>query len=282
MSLFRKMVDMLKDLVGDNDKKKDEMKKEDKHEGTQNPCGHNQQGPYGQQAQYGQQPQYSQHQGYGAPLTQHGSSAGDPPLPPSWIAQWDQNSQRYYYLDQASGHTQWELPQPSYSSSPPPGFPPKAAHGRESHGQHGAPGGVYSHETKHVVEDTHGGGHKETVEKKEKKSGKGGMLAAGAGGLAVGAVGGAMVGHAMGEDSSDEEHHDSYQQQPSYGQQPVYYQEPAPPPLEPPPPDDHSSVSSSDKEDLAEAREDYENASHASDRQEAREEYEEAYEEAYD
>ena len=72
------------------------------------------------------------------------------------------------------------------------------SHGYDSHGQHGAPGGYYSQETKHIVEDTHGGGHKEIVEKKEQKSGKGGMLAAGAGGLAVGAIGGAMVGHAMG------------------------------------------------------------------------------------
>ncbi|KAL8753777.1 MAG: hypothetical protein Q9199_004799 [Rusavskia elegans] len=152
-----------------------------------------------------------------------------------------------------------------------------------------APGGYYSQETKQVVKDTQGGGHKEIVEKSEKKSGKGGMLAAGAGGLAVGAVGGAMVGHAMGDDSSDDEHRGysqqpSYVQQPGYAQQqqPGYYQEPGPPPLEAPPPGDHSSVSSSDKEDLAEAREDYENASDASDREEAREEYEEAYEEAYD
>ena len=36
-------------------------------------------------------------------------------------------------------------------------------------------------------------------EKKEKKDGKGGMLAAGAGGLAVGAVGGAMIAHEMGK-----------------------------------------------------------------------------------
>ena len=41
-------------------------------------------------------------------------------------------------------------------------------------------------------------------------------------------------------------------------------------------------MSSSDREDLAEARKDYENASDASDREEAREDYEEAYEEAYD
>lgn len=72
------------------------------------------------------------------------------------------------------------------------------ARGFESHGQQGAPGGYYSQETKHVVGDGHGG-QTEVYEKKEKKDGKGGMLAAGAGGLAVGAVGGAMIGHAIGK-----------------------------------------------------------------------------------
>ena len=72
--------------------------------------------------------------------------------------------------------------------------------GFEGHGQQGAPGGYYSQETKQVVGDGHGG-QAAVYEKKEKKDGKGGMLAAGAGGLAVGAVGGAMIGHAMGKSS---------------------------------------------------------------------------------
>lgn len=75
---------------------------------------------------------------------------------------------------------------------------PMGSHGYNPHGQHGASGGYYSQEVKHTV-DSHGGEHKEIhEEKKDGKSGKGGMLAAGAGGLAVGAVGGALVGHAMG------------------------------------------------------------------------------------
>ncbi|KAI4150138.1 MAG: hypothetical protein L6R39_002333 [Caloplaca ligustica] len=35
---------------------------------------------------------------------------GQPPPPPGWIAQWDHNSQRLYYLEQATGRTQWEFP----------------------------------------------------------------------------------------------------------------------------------------------------------------------------
>ncbi|KAG1137534.1 hypothetical protein G6F37_011149 [Rhizopus arrhizus] len=39
-----------------------------------------------------------------------------PQLPAGWIALWDESSQRYYYLEQATGRTQWELPtQPSSS-----------------------------------------------------------------------------------------------------------------------------------------------------------------------
>ncbi|KAL9027709.1 MAG: hypothetical protein Q9196_003804 [Gyalolechia fulgens] len=284
MSFFKKMVDKFEDLVGDDgDKKKGEQKNEGNIEGAKDHSS------YGQQPQYGQAAPYGQQQAYGAPPPMQQPSTGGPSLPPGWISQWDPNSQRYYYVEQATGRTQWELPQSYHPGSltSPPG-PPMGAPGSgydSRGGQYGPSAGYYSQETKQVVEDPHGGGLKEVTEKKE-KSGKGGMLVAGAGGLAVGAVGGAMIEHAMDDDSSDEEHNPQpYQQQPTYVQQTTYYQEPAPPgsqPLEAPPPGDHGSVSSSDKEDLAEAREDYENASDASDREEAREEYNEAYEEAYD
>ena len=177
--------------------------------GTKDLSSHDQHGSYDQH-QYNQQPQYGQHQSYGgSPPSNAPTTTAGPTLPPGWTAQWDQNSQRWYYLEQATGRTQWDLPQPSQAGYPPSGAPhgsfapgpPIGGHGYDGHGQQGAQGGYYSQETKHVHEDSHGGGHKEIVEKKkkeEKSSGKGGMLAAGAGGLAVGAVGGAMVGHAMG------------------------------------------------------------------------------------
>ena len=37
---------------------------------------------------------------YGAP----------PPMPPGWTQQWDQNSQRWFYIEQATGRTQWDPP----------------------------------------------------------------------------------------------------------------------------------------------------------------------------
>ncbi|KAG2194393.1 hypothetical protein INT47_006708, partial [Mucor saturninus] len=33
-----------------------------------------------------------------------------PQLPPGWIALWDESAQRYYYVEQATGTTQWEVP----------------------------------------------------------------------------------------------------------------------------------------------------------------------------
>ncbi|KAI4270796.1 MAG: hypothetical protein LQ337_006464, partial [Flavoplaca oasis] len=200
MSFFKKMVDKIEDLVGDDDKKKDEKHKEDNHKedkhdgilspphdcppnlttfttGTKDLSSHDQHPPYDQH-QYNQQPQYGQHQSYGGPPPSHApTTTAGPTLPPGWIAQWDQNSQRWYYLEQATGRTQWDLPQPSHAGYPPPQAPhssfapgpPMGGHGYDSHGQHGAQGGYYSQETKNVYEDSHGGSHKDIVEKKEKK-----------------------------------------------------------------------------------------------------------------
>ncbi|KAI9305098.1 hypothetical protein BJ944DRAFT_265806 [Cunninghamella echinulata] len=45
-----------------------------------------------------------------------------PQMPPGWIALWDEQSQRYYYVEQATGKTQWEVPTSSNLPSP-MGFP---------------------------------------------------------------------------------------------------------------------------------------------------------------
>ena len=75
---------------------------------------------------------------------------GGPHLPPGWIAQWDPASQRYYYLEQATGRTQWELPN-----------------------NQGAPAGYHNQQQVNP-----GSEHKAGEEKKEKKEkgGHGGML----------------------------------------------------------------------------------------------------------
>ena len=206
MSFFKKMTEKLEDVVGDK------KKHEGGHEGTHYArsscrvtnaawmlrffCLYNKNNiPFiGAPAGYGHDQSSSyghQQQSFGGPPPSHSGLPAGTPLPPGWIAQWDQNSQRNYYLEQATGRTQWEPLQASYGGPPPP-----MGGGYGTAPGHGAPGGSYSQQYQQYT-DNHGNQHREIHEKKE-KSGKGGMLAAGAGGLAVGAVGGAMVGHAMG------------------------------------------------------------------------------------
>ncbi|KAL9626442.1 MAG: hypothetical protein Q9204_007302 [Flavoplaca sp. TL-2023a] len=115
---------------------------------------------------------------------------------------------------------------------------------------HGVPGGSYSQRYNQYT-NSYGYQHRQLNEKKG-KSGKGGILAAGAGGLAVSVL--AMIPTKNAK----------------YGGRPMGS----------PPGAGHGSVSTSDKEDLLEAREDYENTS-ANDKESAWDEYEEQYEETY-
>ncbi|ODV76887.1 uncharacterized protein CANTADRAFT_8466 [Suhomyces tanzawaensis NRRL Y-17324] len=42
-----------------------------------------------------------------------------PPLPPGWVAQWDDEYQRYFFVDTATGKSQWEPPKITHSQHPP-------------------------------------------------------------------------------------------------------------------------------------------------------------------
>ncbi|CAO3620861.1 unnamed protein product [Cunninghamella blakesleeana] len=46
-----------------------------------------------------------------------------PQLPQGWLALWDEKSQRYYYVEQATGKTQWEVPTGDSNIPSPMGFP---------------------------------------------------------------------------------------------------------------------------------------------------------------
>ncbi|KAJ2004782.1 hypothetical protein H4R26_002316 [Coemansia thaxteri] len=48
---------------------------------------------------------------------------GNAPLPPGFIAQFDRNSGRYFFVNQQTGRSQWEDPR-AMSYAPPPGPPP--------------------------------------------------------------------------------------------------------------------------------------------------------------
>ena len=213
MSFFKKMTDKFDDLIGDKDKKKEEKHDEGL---SQTPLTKKKSltltpDPGTKNEQYQAGPQYGNYGG-APPPQQPQFSSGPPQLPPGWISQWDPNSQRYYYLEQASGRTQWEMPQHYQSGGPPPfqgqsGAPQMGGMGGyqapgyagQAPGYAGQPGQYQTNEYK----DASGTVHKEFKDADKKKDkGHGGMLAAGAGGLAVGAIGGAVVANAMGESLS--------------------------------------------------------------------------------
>ena len=227
------------------------------------PQGYPQQQPYGQ----GPPPPVGPPAPYGAP----------PPMPPGWIQQWDQNSQRWFYIEQATGRTQWDPP----SHLPPGPYAPPAA---------GAPYvPAAGHDERGLFGNTHGHqGHDYTAsgqatnEAEKKKGHSTAMLAAaGIGGIAAGA----FIGHQLADDSDDEAKAAAAATPAAapYGGAPYG----APPPSDPyenagafqePPPvpthdADGSSISSSDRESLEEKRQEL---------IEAQEEYQEELEEAYD
>jgi hypothetical protein len=82
-------------------------------QGHYNPQQQGHQGGYNSQQQ-GQQQSYGSHQGdynRGAPPpTPYGQPPGAPVCPPGWNAQYDQSSQRWYYVEHATGRTTWEVP----------------------------------------------------------------------------------------------------------------------------------------------------------------------------
>jgi hypothetical protein len=130
------------------------------------------------------------------------------------------------------------------------------------------------------------------------------MLLGAAGGLAIGAVGGALIANELNDSDSDHEHSApppapapapvyDYNQPPAHDPYADPYAQDGPPAVLPPTDADGDSVSSSDREDVQEAREEYEEAladaadsdASSSDQEaleEAREEYEETYEEVYE
>ena len=67
---------------------------------------------------------------------QEGPSSEPPTTPPGWIAQWDANSRRYYFVEISTGKSQWEVP-----TQPGGGMTPLASPGIGA-GPSSAPGGA--------------------------------------------------------------------------------------------------------------------------------------------
>ncbi|RMZ67410.1 WW Rsp5 WWP [Pyrenophora seminiperda CCB06] len=226
------------------------------------------------QAGYGYPPQgqgypsqgYPPQQPYGQPPTPVGPPApygAPPPMPPGWTQQWDQNSQRWFYIEQATGRTQWDPPSnlpPGPYAPPAVGAPYVTPAGHDERALFGNTGGHQGHDYTATG--------KATNEAEKKKGFSPGMLAAaGVGGIAAGA----FIGHQLTDNSSDDEKHqsyappssDPYQDHSAFG---------GPPPV-PTHDEDGSSISSSDRESLEEKRQNL---------IEAQQEYQEALEEEYE
>ncbi|WQF78245.1 Putative WW domain-containing protein [Colletotrichum destructivum] len=368
MSFFKKLTKEFEELKtsfsDDKPAEKKEEKKDDQqqHTGERNFGDHSQQQqqyggygsgappsnyPYPSQAQpqsgpdhgYGSQPSYAQ-----TPPPAPQSAAppmAAPPVSSGWLVQWDTTNNRWFYVDQSTGRSQWEHPSPPTgpqggSSYAPPPVPPhpssdtRAFGGDQGHG-YGSPAPSYGGAAPYGAPSYGGspapygqapyggapspygqppygqapygqdpyaqqGGNNPYGDKdKEKKSNSSGMLLGAAGGLAVGAVGGALIANAL-NDSDDESKAAAAAApaaQPQYGgYQDPYADSSAPPAVLPPTDADGESVSSSDREDVQDARAEYEEAladaadsdASSSDHErleEAREEYEETYEEVY-
>ncbi|KAF4467471.1 WW domain-containing, partial [Fusarium albosuccineum] len=112
MSFFKKITKGLEEL-GIGDKDKDEKKDESQ---APPPQSHDNTRAYGYHGEGGQGgPPPSQY--YAAPPQPHYQPPSDkPPLPEGWTAQFDQQHQRWYYVEVATGRTQWEAP----GQAPPP------------------------------------------------------------------------------------------------------------------------------------------------------------------
>jgi hypothetical protein len=136
---------------------------------------------YPQQQPYGQAPPIGPPSPYGAP----------PPMPPGWIQQWDQGSQRWYHVEQATGRTQWDPPvhlPPGPYAPPPAGAPHVAPSGHDERALFGNTQGHGGYDY------TPSGAATNAKEKEKEKGHSTAMLAAaGVGGVAAGA----WIGHEL-------------------------------------------------------------------------------------
>lgn len=167
-------------------------------------------------------------QGYGgqSQAPEYHPPQDKPPIPRGWIPKWDQQYQRWYYVEEATGRSQWEAP--GYDATRPPmpgadsrghessyggGAPPPSGYGHHDSGYGaggysgggGGYGGGSGYGGDHGGQGQYGGygseqrGDSYEPEKEKKSSNKSGMLLGVAGGLAVGAVGGALLNEALGK-----------------------------------------------------------------------------------
>ncbi|KAL4976920.1 hypothetical protein BDW66DRAFT_46108 [Aspergillus desertorum] len=147
--------------------------------------------PYEGQRSYDSRPPYSS-----APPSTRPPSYPPPPLPIGWIQEWEPSARRAFYVETATGRTEWTLPADVsysegsrsgpggyYASPPPPAPAPAPGYPPQEYAAPAYPPQGYGDEYQQEEKKTH--------------SDTGKILAAGAAGLAIGAVGGAILEHEL-------------------------------------------------------------------------------------
>ncbi|KAF4978342.1 hypothetical protein FZEAL_5264, partial [Fusarium zealandicum] len=101
MSFFKKIAKEFENLgIGDKDKDKEEKKEE--YHAPPPTESHDSSRAYGYHGEGGH--------GGAPPQPAYQPPSDKPPLPEGWTAQFDQQHQRWYYVEVATGRTQWEAP----------------------------------------------------------------------------------------------------------------------------------------------------------------------------
>ena len=116
-------------------------------------------------------------------------------MPPGWVQQWDQNSQRWYYVEQATGRTQWDPPSnlpPGPYAPPAPNAPYVAGAGHDERGLFGNTHGHSGHDY-NTAPGAPADPYKPEKEKKDKGHSTAMLAAAGIGGIAAGS----WIGHEL-------------------------------------------------------------------------------------
>ncbi|CEJ87093.1 hypothetical protein VHEMI04299 [[Torrubiella] hemipterigena] len=123
---------------------------------------------------------------------------GKPMLPPGWATLHDAEQGRWYYVEQTTNRTQWEVPtlQSPAPPPPPPGPPAQMPPVPDTRPPEGARDGGYSAYAPAPPPPT-GYAGEQNMPSEKKSSGVGGMALGAAGGLAAGAVGGMLLHKAM-------------------------------------------------------------------------------------
>lgn len=75
-----------------------------------------------------------------------GPTYGPPPLPAGWIAQWDGASKKYYFVQLATGVSQWDIPTEAAPTGTTPAQPSEHPYGTPGGGGGGGHGGHHQPE----------------------------------------------------------------------------------------------------------------------------------------